>query len=110
MKLISRTYYASMFILYYLYKLVLANLYIAYDILTPKMLINPGFLTIRLNLKSDFSLLLFTNLVSMTPGTLSMDIDEKREKLLVHLLYMDKSEETTSEILKMMKKIERIFD
>ena len=99
-----------MFILYYLYKLVLANLYIAYDILTPKMLINPGFLTIRLNLKSDFGLLLFTNLVSMTPGTLSMDIDEKREKLLVHLLYADKSEETTKEILKMMKKIERIFD
>jgi multisubunit Na+/H+ antiporter MnhE subunit len=110
MELLNKTYRVISFIFYYLYKLVVANLFIAYDILTPRMLINPGFLTIRLKLKSDFGLLLFTNLVSMTPGTLSMDIDENRDKLVVHLLYMDRSEETIEEMNKMMEKIKRIVD
>jgi multisubunit Na+/H+ antiporter MnhE subunit len=110
MKLVQKTYGVISFFGYYLYKLVMANLYIAYDILTPRMLINPGFLTIQLNLKSDFGLLLFTNLVSMTPGTLSVDIDEKREHLLVHLLYMDKKEESVREMIQMMEKIKRIVE
>lgn len=110
MKIIKKIYRVISFLFYYLYKLVVANLYIAYDILTPRMRINPGFLSIRLNLKSEFGLLLFTNLVSMTPGTLSMDIDENRENLLVHLLYMDKSDETTREMNQMMEKIKRITE
>jgi multisubunit Na+/H+ antiporter MnhE subunit len=46
----------------------------------------------------------------MTPGTLSMDIDENRDKLVVHLLYMDRSEETIEEMNRMMEKIKRIVD
>jgi len=46
----------------------------------------------------------------MTPGTLSVDIDEKREHLLVHLLYMDKKEESVREMIQMMEKIKRIVE
>lgn len=110
MRILRKTYAFIAFVGFYLVKLVQANLYMAYDILTPRMLDNPGFAEIRLDLKTDFGLLLFSNLVSMTPGTLSIDIDRKREILLVHLLYMDKREATEKEIMKIMKRIRRFTE
>lgn len=110
MKFLKRIYYFLIFLVFYLGKLLKANLFIAYDILTPKMLINPGFTRIRLELYSDFGLLLLSNLVSMTPGTLSMDIDRQREYLEVHLLYMNQRESTEREIMQIMQKIRRITE
>ena len=43
---LRKTYHLITFPLYYLSKLVSANLYIAYDILTPRMHINPGLIEI----------------------------------------------------------------
>jgi len=108
MKLILRIYYFLGFILFYLYKLVESNLIIAYDILTPKMRANPVFLRIPLFLQSDFGLLLYSNLISMTPGTLSIDIIENKKILLVHVLY-DKGEENLQlEFKNLQEKIKRI--
>ncbi len=75
------------FIGFYIWKLIQANAFIAYDILTPKLYVNPGFVNLPLRVKSDFSVLLLSNLISMTPGTLSIDIVEERDELLVHYLY-----------------------
>jgi multicomponent Na+:H+ antiporter subunit E len=110
MNLLKRTYYFLIFLGFYLGKLLKANIFIAYDILTPKMMINPGFTRIRLELSSNFGLLLLSNLVSMTPGTLSMDIDRDREYLEVHLLYMDRKEATEQEVVEIMHKIRRITE
>lgn len=110
MKLLKRIYYFILFVGFYLGKLLKANIFIAYDILTPKMMINPGFTKIRLELNSDFGLLLLSNLVSMTPGTLSMDIDQERKYLHVNLLYMDRKEATEQEIVQIMQKIKRITE
>lgn len=110
MNLLKRMYYFIIFLGYYLGKLLKANMFLAYDILTPRMMTNPGFTRIRLELTSDFGLLLLSNLVSMTPGTLSMDIDSGRQYLEVHLLYMDKQEETEREIVQIMQKIKRITE
>lgn len=108
MKLILRIYYFLGFILFYLYKLVESNLIIAYDILTPKMRANPVFLRIPLFLQSDFGLLLYSNVVAMTPGTLSIDIIENKKILLVHVLY-DKGEENLQlEFRNLQEKIKRI--
>ena len=108
MKLILKTYYALEFLVFYLYKLVESNLVIAYDILTPKMRGNPVFLHVPLFLKSNLGLLLYSNLISMTPGTLSIDIDEKREVLLVHVLYDKGEEQLQLEFKKLQDKINRI--
>ena len=110
MNLLKRSYHFVLFLGFYLVKLVRANLFIAYDILTPRMLVNPGFTKIKLELSSDYGLLMFSNLVSMTPGTLSIDIDSERKYLIVHLLYMDKKEETEKELLQIMNRIKKITD
>jgi multicomponent Na+:H+ antiporter subunit E len=100
MKLSIKIYYIIYLIIYYVVKLITANLYIAWDIITPKMRTNPGMIEVDTATKTDFGLLLLSNLISMTPGTLSIDIDSSREKLQVHLLYMNRKNETLKEIEK----------
>ena len=108
MKLLSRTYYIFFLLGYYLVKLFAANLYIAWDILTPRMRNNPGLIEVEINYEKDLGLLLLSNLLSMTPGTLTIDIDPAKEKMKVHVLYLNRKEETLKEIEKMKVLIEKI--
>jgi multicomponent Na+:H+ antiporter subunit E len=108
MKWLKRTYHFILFLGFYLWKLIIANLFIAYDILTPKMRFNPGMIEIDLEPSSKFGLLLISNLVSMTPGTLSTDLDLERRKLMVHVLYLDKRKDTEREISEIIKRVGRI--
>jgi len=50
---------------------------------------NPGLIDIPLTVKNDFEILLLTNLISLTPGTLSVDVSEDREILTVHAMFAD---------------------
>ena len=110
MIVLRKAYYFILFLGFYLVKLISANLFIAYDILTPKMRTNPGMIEVKLNLHSNFGILLFSNLVSMTPGTLSMDLDKEKSTLLVHLLYMDRREATEKELGQIMKLIKQLTE
>ena len=105
MKIVSKAYLTVQFILFYLLKLVQSNIMIAYDILTPKMHTNPGFVWVGLKTNSDFGILLFSNLLSMTPGTLSVDISDDKQRLLVHYLYNDENNSILQEIDKIQNKI-----
>jgi multicomponent Na+:H+ antiporter subunit E len=105
-----KVYYIFSFIGFYLLKLIQSNIVIAYDILTPKMSTNPGLIEVPLTLKSDFGLLLFSNLLSMTPGTLVMDIYENREIALVHVLYLTSSAEILNGINEIQDKIGRFTE
>lgn len=99
-----KIYFILTFLVFYITKLVQSNLYIAYDIITPKMHTNPGYLWVPLRTNSKFGLLLFSNLVSMTPGTLSIDVSTDQKALLVHYLYDDKNK-VLQEIEKIQTKI-----
>jgi multicomponent Na+:H+ antiporter subunit E len=108
MNLIKKTYYILEFIGYYLVKLVQANFYIAWDILTPKMLTKPAFMEVPVTLKSNLGLLLFCNLLSMTPGTMSMDISEDKKKVIVHVLYYSSDDIMLKDLMGIQDKIKRI--
>ena len=110
MQILRKIYYFILFLGFYLVKLISANLLIAYDILTPGMRTNPGIIEVDLNLSSNFGILLFSNLVSMTPGTLSMDLDKEKNRLLVHVLYMDRKEETETEIGRIMNRVRQLTE
>ena len=66
----------------FIYKLVLANLDMAYRVLSPKLPINPKIVKVPTNLKNDFSKLILANSITLTPGTLSLDVEE--DGVLVH--------------------------
>jgi multicomponent Na+:H+ antiporter subunit E len=86
------------FALYYLYELVKSNVIVAYDIITPTHHMKPGVVAIPLEAKTDFEITLLANLISMTPGTLSLDISHDRKVLFVHAMYIDDPEAIRREI------------
>ncbi|MGB6221643.1 Na+/H+ antiporter subunit E [Haloferula sp.] len=75
-----------MFPFFYLWAIVCGAMRIAKDVLASKPDLHPVLLRIPINLTSRQRLLL-ANLVSMTPGTLSVDEEDDGRVLVVHSLY-----------------------
>ncbi len=67
----------------FLYSLTKANIDVAARVITGR--INPGIVKVNTGLKNDFGLMLLANSVTLTPGTLSVDADSKRN-LYVHCI------------------------
>lgn len=100
--------YILQFIFYYLYNLLRSNLYIAFDILSPTNHITPGYVWVNIKFESDLGILLFSNLLSMTPGTLSVDLSDDKKKLLVHYLYNNEKNNIINDINNIQDRIKRI--
>jgi multicomponent Na+:H+ antiporter subunit E len=77
------------FLGFYLVEVVKANLRVAYDVVTPAFRTRPGIIAIPLEAKTDLEITLLANLVTMTPGTLSIDVSADRKVLYVHAMFVD---------------------
>lgn len=66
----------------FIVQLILANLDIARRVLSPKIPLNPGIVKVPTKIKSDLGKLTLANSITLTPGTLSLDVSE--EAVLVH--------------------------
>ncbi|HAA78629.1 TPA: hypothetical protein DCE37_26320 [Candidatus Latescibacteria bacterium] len=66
------------------YDVVSANLQVAAILLSPKQPIDPAFIKFRTTLKRSIPQTFFGNHITLTPGTITVDIDEGR--YLVHTL------------------------
>ena len=72
------------FVLYVLWELVLANLKVARLVLTPRERLRPGIVAVPLDLRTDAQITTLANLITLTPGTLSLDVSHDRRVLYVH--------------------------
>ena len=107
--MLRKTFFAFQFILYYLFQLVRSNIHIARITLSPQQNIKYGFIEMPLNLKSDFGLLLFSNLVSMTPGSIVTDINSTKTIATVHVIFSTNENDMYEEVQKMQKKIKQFI-
>jgi len=88
----------------FIYKLVIANLDMAYRVLSPKLPIDPGFVKVPTSLKSDFGKLVLANSITLTPGTLSLDVQD--DHVLVHCVNVsDDTEQMQQSISKEFENI-----
>jgi multicomponent Na+:H+ antiporter subunit E len=81
------------FAVFYVRELVLANLRVASDVLAWKPRIRPGVLAIPLEASSDTEITLLANLLTLTPGSVSLDVSSDRRFLYLHAMYIDDLEE-----------------
>lgn len=75
-------------LVYFLRKVFVANIRVAYDILTPGYQMKPTVIALPLSLKSDLEITLLACMITLTPGTLSLDVSEDRKILYIHALYL----------------------
>lgn len=76
------------FVLFFIWEMVLANLRLAFDIVTPQHRMRPGIIAVPLDAETDVEILLLANTICLTPGTLSLDVSPDRRILYVHAMYI----------------------
>lgn len=98
MKLLLKLPRLALFIAFYLKELIRASVRVAHDALTPTHHMRPAMLAIPLDAKTDLEILLLANLISMTPGSVSIDVSTDRRVLYVHAMYAEDPEGVRHEI------------
>ncbi len=77
------------FCIFYLAELVLSSLRVARDVLSPRLTMQPGIVALPLEAESDLEITVLANLISLTPGSLSLDVSEDRRTLYVHVMNIE---------------------
>jgi multicomponent Na+:H+ antiporter subunit E len=70
-----RFLFAIIYIPYLVYYILLANLDVAYRVLNPYLPIKPGIVKVKTTLKNEFAKTILANSVTLTPGTLTVEVD-----------------------------------
>lgn len=86
------------FIGFFLVALVQANVRVAWEVLTPGHTMRPAIVAIPLDLRSPLQITLLAQMITLTPGTLSLDVSSDRRVLYVHSMYVDDIDEFRAEI------------
>lgn len=79
---------ALWFLLFFLAKLVEANAVLAWEVVTPRNRIREGIVAVPVRGCSPVVVTIIANTISLTPGTLTLEVDPDREELYVHVLHL----------------------
>lgn len=110
-RFIVRIYRLIVFVFFYMIELVLSSIYVAYDIITPTDHMKPGIVEVPIDLKSDTAIIALANLISMTPGSLTMDMSPDKKKIYVHAMYLHDKQEFIDNIKNNLEhRIRQIFE
>jgi multicomponent Na+:H+ antiporter subunit E len=89
---------AISFFIFFLRELLEANVRVAIDVLTPTPRMQPRVIAVPLEARGGLEIMLLTNLVSLTPGTLNLDISSDQRTLYVHAMYAPDEEAVRRQI------------
>ena len=78
---------------YFLWELVVSALTVARAVVRPQMDLRPGIVAIPIKGKSPAAVMTLANLITMTPGTLSLYADERAQVLYVHSMNVTNPDE-----------------
>jgi len=78
--------------------IIVANINVARLVLGPMSRLKPAFIEIPLDTDSDFVATILGSIITLTPGTVSIDIDRERRILHVHALDVEDTAALVSEI------------
>ena len=82
----------------FVYELVLSAWRVAMIVLQPKIELQPGIIAFPLTVDRDFEITMLANLITLTPGTLSVDVSEDRKTLYVHCIDVPDPQATIDDI------------
>lgn len=74
--------------LFLVWEIIKANLNVASIVLNPRRPIRPGVIAVPMDARTDAEITLLANLITLTPGTLSVDLSADRKVLYVHSIDM----------------------
>jgi len=110
---LKRVWYTLEYLVKFTWELIKANFHVAYIVIHPLLPIKPGIVKVRTKLKRDSALTMLANSITLTPGTLTVDVDVDNQILYVHWIDVKCTDidETTEEVGGRFEKLlEEIFE
>lgn len=86
------------FLLFFIKEIVRANLRVAWHVVTPSSFFKPGIIALPLEPQSDFEATLLSNVLTLTPGSFSVDLSSDRRVLYVHVMDVDDADRTRQQL------------
>jgi multicomponent Na+:H+ antiporter subunit E len=83
---------------FFIKELVLSNIRMAYYTVMPLNRMRPGVIAVPLEPMSDVELTVLSNLLTLTPGTLSLDVSRDNRTLYIHVMWFSDADEVRREI------------
>lgn len=83
---------------YVLREILVSGLRVAWEVLTPRTRSRPGIVRVPLDLERPGQIALLAHLVTLTPGTVTLDVNEDLDAMYVHVMFLDDVEGEVREI------------
>ncbi len=91
-----------------LWQIVLANIDVAYRVLHPKMPIDPRIFEFETPLRGDWALTTLANSITLTPGTITIQVEPEKGKFQVHAIAREPADALLLDQT-MQKKVAHVF-
>lgn len=93
-----RLYYWVRLIVMFVYELIVSSFSVLRDVLTPGQSSEPALIAVPLNVTSDLQITLLANFISLTPGTLTLDVSDDRKTLYIHAMFGEDADAIRAQI------------
>lgn len=101
---------ALVFLAYFLYKLVEANVVVAWEVITPNNeSINEAIVAVPVTGASDAAITILANAMSLTPGTLTLEVGRDPAVLYVHVLHLRDIDQVRRDVYRLERLVLRAF-
>lgn len=96
------------FAVYFSWQVVRANVKVAWEVMTPGFRMSAGIVRVPTRCRTDFEVTLFANAITLTPGTLSLEIEPGSRAIHVHGLYVEDRAAFLADLARMEDEILRL--
>ena len=86
------------FLVVFVRELIIANVTVAWEVMTPGLTLEPAIIAVPTSCTTDVQMMFLANTITMTPGTLSLEVDTQTRELYVHGLYVRDRERFVADI------------
>lgn len=86
------------FVIFTLWEIFRASLALAWVIVQPRLTLCPGIVAVPLEACTDMEIAVLANLITLSPGTLTLDVSDDRRTLYVHTMLLEDPEEFRREL------------
>ncbi|MDO5646631.1 Na+/H+ antiporter subunit E [Paracoccus sp. (in: a-proteobacteria)] len=84
-----RLYCGLRLIVMFIYELAVSSIAVAKAVVSPGHNYQPALIEVPLTVKTDLQIMLVANFITLTPGTLTLDVSEDRTTLYLHSMFGD---------------------
>lgn len=89
--------------LFFLWELLISSIRVAWSVIMPLRHAKPGIISVPLDVVTDTEITVLGNLISLTPGSLSLDVSADRRHLIVHAMFIEDPDDFRRELKRGME-------